>query len=140
MIAAKKVPGWSLGIALKEADSAHRAALAGLKVGRLDRFVARSGFTLGEVLGAMKLAPATLARRRASGALTADESEHLLRLAFLFEQSIGLFEGDRAAAANWLRSPVRGLGGKAPIEMARTAFGAKLVENLIIRLEHGVIT
>ena len=51
MIATKKAPGWSLGIALKEADSAHRAALAGLKVGRLDRFVARSGFLCAQSSG-----------------------------------------------------------------------------------------
>lgn len=140
MITTKKAPGWSVGLSLKEADSAHRAALAGLNVQRLDRFVATSGFTLGDVIGAMKLAPATLARRRASGKLSADESEHLLRLAFLLEQAIALFEGDTSAAVNWLRSPVRGLGGETPIAMARTTFGAKMVENLIIRLEHGVVT
>ncbi|MBX3398510.1 MAG: DUF2384 domain-containing protein [Gemmataceae bacterium] len=140
MIATKKAPGWSLGLSLKEADSAHRAALAGLNVQRLDRFVATSGFTLGDVIGAMKLAPATLARRRASGKLRADESEHLLRLAILFEQAADLFGGSAQSAREWLQTPARGLGGEIPWCSARTTFGARMVEDLIGRLQYGVYT
>ncbi len=140
MIATKKAPGWSLGIALKEADSAHRAALAGLKVRRLDRFVATSGFTLGDVLGAMKLAPATLARRRATGTLSADESEHLMRLAFLFEQAADLFGGSAKSAREWLLAPARALGGEIPWHSAQTTFGSRMVEDLIGRLQYGVYT
>ncbi len=75
-----------------------------------------------------------------SGRLAPDESERLLRVSMLFEKAVDLFDGDVAEATRWLRSPQRGLGGPSPLEFARTEVGAREVENLIGRLEHGVIS
>jgi uncharacterized protein (DUF2384 family) len=40
----------------------------------------------------------------------------------------------------WLRSPNRALGGESPLALSKTEVGAREVENLIGRLEHGVFT
>ncbi|MFA1644781.1 MAG: antitoxin Xre/MbcA/ParS toxin-binding domain-containing protein [Enterobacteriaceae bacterium] len=54
--------------------------------------------------------------------------------------AIALFEGDAAAAREWLNSPCRALGGKVPAELITSGTGVQEVLNLITRLEHGVIT
>jgi putative toxin-antitoxin system antitoxin component (TIGR02293 family) len=51
-----------------------------------------------------------------------------------------LFEGDRTAAQRWLNEPAKALGGSKPIDYLDTEAGAEAVHDLILRLEHGVIT
>jgi putative toxin-antitoxin system antitoxin component (TIGR02293 family) len=82
----------------------------------------------------------TLARRRSAGKLEPDESERLLRVAILFEKSVDLFEGDVKAAVNWLTSSKKALAGQAPLLYARTELGAREVEDLIGRLDHGIFS
>ena len=67
-----------------------------------------------------------------------DESDRLLRAARVLDRAIALFDGDRKAALEWLGSPLRALGGESPLDVATTDLGARQVENLIGRLEHGV--
>jgi putative toxin-antitoxin system antitoxin component (TIGR02293 family) len=51
---------------------------------------------------------------------------------------VEFFEGDRDAASVWMLSPLPGLGGATPNDAAKTDLGARDVENLIGRMEHGV--
>lgn len=122
--------GWSLSLKLGGLGDAHERAVGGLPYSAYTSFLRHSTLTQKELL------PVT--RRRAGRPLRPGEAEHLLRLAGLFEAAVELFEGDVPAAVGWLRSPNRGLGRRSPLEMARTGFGARMVEDLIGRLEHGV--
>jgi len=61
-------------------------------------------------------------------------------MALLFEKAANLFEGDRAVARQWLTTPQSGIKNHVPMELARTEIGAREVEDLIGRLEHGVFT
>jgi len=45
--------------------------------------------------------------------------------------------GDVASAREWLTHKQPGLGGVVPIDFARTKVGAREVENLLGRIEHG---
>jgi putative toxin-antitoxin system antitoxin component (TIGR02293 family) len=65
--------------------------------------------------------------------------DRLLRAARLFSIATDVLE-DPDAAARWLKSPQRGLAGAIPLELARTDVGARLVETLLGRMEHGVYT
>ena len=58
----------------------------------------------------------------------------------VFGKAQKLFEGDARAAERWLSSPKAGLGGAVPSELAETEAGAREVEALIGRLEHGVFS
>ena len=87
----------------------------------------------------LKLSRQTYARRRAKGRLSADESDRIVRYADLFRRAAGLL-GDESAAAQWLRTPARALGGETPMDRATTEFGAQDVTRLIGRLEHGIPT
>lgn len=83
------------------------------------------------------IAPTTLGRRKRAGALAPDESEHVIRLATLLERATQVFE-DETDAADWLRTPNLALGGAAPLAFADTEFGAREVDDLLGRLQHGV--
>jgi putative toxin-antitoxin system antitoxin component (TIGR02293 family) len=77
-------------------------------------------------------------RDQPEGRLQPDESDRLVRAARIFAQAVGLFEGDEEAARRWLTSPQPALGGSTPWDYAATEIGAREVENLIGRLEHGI--
>ena len=135
-----KRAGESLGIS---ADSAHeliREVMRGFSYKALAALEANSGVsvqTLAEIIG---IPERTLARRKAAGRLAPDESERLLRVSSVFEKAVELFEGDVFSAVQWLATPKRALEKQTPLDYARTEVGAREVENLIGRLEHGVFS
>jgi len=68
-----------------------------------------------------------------------DESDRLLRIARLLFKAFK-YTGNLNDAREWLNSPKRSLGNKTPLEFADSSLGAQEVENLLGRLEHGVIS
>lgn len=89
---------------------------------------------LGRYLG---ISPATLHRRKKSGRLETPESERIVRFARLFGLCMEVFE-TKDAAREWLKSINPGTAGESPLSYADTEFGAREVENLLGRLDHGV--
>lgn len=71
--------------------------------------------------------------------LNSEASGRIYRLAKVVEAAEGYFE-DEEAARHWLERPKVALGGKVPLEFARTAEGADYVVNLLGRMAHGVIS
>jgi putative toxin-antitoxin system antitoxin component (TIGR02293 family) len=111
----------------------------GLPVEALDALVAQGGVTSAEA-ERLVLPRRTLAHRRARGqALSVDESDKLLRVA----RAVALAEEtmqDAAKAHAWLRRPNRALGGERPLDLLATEGGARLVEQTLGRLAHGVFS
>ena len=103
----------------------------------LAKLTRQTVFELGSVLS---IPERTLARRKIAGKLTPEESDRLVRVAFIFEKALALFEWDAAPAVQWLSSPKAALAGQTPLRYCRTELGAREVENLIGRLEHGVFS
>ena len=89
---------------------------------------------LAEIVG---ITPSTLSRRRKHGTFNKDESERILRVARLALRAIDVLDG-RNNAQKWLTEPARALGGEPPLDFADTEPGAREVERLLIRLDHGV--
>ncbi len=89
---------------------------------------------LGRYLG---ISPATLHRRKKSGRLETPESERIVRFARLFGLCMEVFE-TKDAAREWLKSENPGTAGESPLSYADTEFGAREVENLLGRVDHGV--
>lgn len=134
----------SLGASLGLADSSTTQLIQQIERGfsfdALERFVANTGvslFVLGSIIG---IPDRTLARRRSAGRLASGESERLLRIANVFEKAVAMFDGDAESAGNWLTTPKKALGGETPLLYSRTELGAREVENLIGRVEHGVFS
>lgn len=93
-----------------------------------------SSGALAEVVG---ITQSTLSRRRKRGTFDKDESERILRVARLVTRAVDVLDG-LENARKWLTEPARGLGGERPLAFADTEPGAREVERLLIRLEHGV--
>lgn len=92
-----------------------------------------------------KLAPllgfskATLHRRKLAGRLDTAESDRVVRFARLLGRAAEVMES-LENGRHWLASPQRGLGGATPLEYAETEVGARVVEELLGRIEYGVYT
>ena len=80
----------------------------------------------------------TLERRRANNEdLKTEEIDGLLRLLRVRAHALRVFE-DISLADEWLRSANPALRDERPMDMARTDVGAREVEGVLGRLEHGV--
>lgn len=87
----------------------------------------------------LSISRSTLMRRRKAGRLDSVESDRLLRYARLYGRCVQLFE-DPITAQQWLREPARAFGFRTPLAFAKTEFGAREVENLLGRIEQGVMS
>ncbi len=132
--------GGSLGLAYKSAAELMRQLDQGFPFHTLVKLEENSGLSLAVLASIIGIPERTLARRKSSGRFEPGESERLLRIAILFEQCVELFEGDVTAAVRWLTSSKKALNDQPPLQYARTELGAREVENLIGRLEHGVFS
>lgn len=82
----------------------------------------------------------TLNRRKKEGVLHVDESDRVVRFAQLFDSAVIMMQGDKNAAITWLRTSSVLLNNESPLEHASTELGAKDVEDLIGRIQHGVFS
>lgn len=75
-----------------------------------------------------------------SGArLSPVESDRVYRFARIIALAEDVFE-DKDEAIEWLKSPQHGLGGLIPFDMLQTDAGAREVEELLIRIDYGIIS
>ena len=96
-----------------------------------------SGFSSSEIYS-LVLPRRTLAHRIAKHqALSGDESDRAVRVARVVALAEGVF-GEPDRAWRWLRKNKRQFGGKAPMEMLATEPGARLVEELLTQVDHGM--
>jgi putative toxin-antitoxin system antitoxin component (TIGR02293 family) len=80
----------------------------------------------------------TLARRRAKGELlTVEETDKALRLKRIATIAEKVF-GDPAKAQRWLRKPKRSLDSDTPLAYLASETGARIVEEMLGRIEHGI--
>ena len=132
--------GHTIGARYGTALEAAEMIQAGIQFRSIAHFQRASGFTLDRIKGAIRMSEGSFARRKQSGRLSPDESERLLRLARIFELATSLFEGDQKGARQWLETPNPSLGDRRPLELLQTEPGAREVEDLIGRIEHGIVT
>ena len=131
--------GASLGLAQTGTNELIHQLERGFSFKALQNLQSLSGLALPLLATVIGIPTArTLARRKASGKLAPHESERLLRVSSIFEKAVVLFEGDVPGAVRWLTAPKKALGERPPLAYSRTELGAREVENLIGRLEHGV--
>jgi len=122
---------------VRSADRRRERVRSGLPYSALEALAERLNAPLGELGDALRIPARTLARRRSVGRLSAGESDRLVRLgriAALAEEVLG----NRARAARWLRQSNRALGQAVPLRRLDTDLGAREVETVLLRIEHGV--
>ena len=80
----------------------------------------------------------TLTHRRARReALSRDESDRVVRVARVVALCQHVF-GDRERAWRWLRDAKRQFQGRRPLDLLATEAGARLVEELLYRIDDGM--
>ena len=77
-------------------------------------------------------------RKEPKKKLTVTVGDRLYRAVHLFEFASTVVGGEDSAL-EWLRTPKIGLNNRIPLELMATEIGAKEVENLLGRIEYGVI-
>lgn len=81
----------------------------------------------------------TLARRLSDGEpLTVEETDKAVRLARVDRLAANVF-GEAAKAHRWLRKPKKALGGETPLAYLATEAGARVVEEMLHRIDHGIL-
>jgi putative toxin-antitoxin system antitoxin component (TIGR02293 family) len=98
-----------------------------------------TGFAIGpsDLVAILHLPARTLARRKREKRLRPDESDRLFRLgriAALADEVLG----SREKATRWLHEPNRALASAVPLRQLDTEVGARRVEDLLLRIAHGV--
>jgi len=129
-----------LGLRVYEPLRLYEAVRKGLSYSTLLRLQRNTTLSATVLADLAQIPPRTLARRKQRGKLDPEESDRLVRVSRIFGRALGLFEGDVQAAREWLSSEQVALGGRVPLELAKTDVGAREVENLVGRLEHGIPT
>jgi putative toxin-antitoxin system antitoxin component (TIGR02293 family) len=127
-----------LGLRAYETLTLDRQVRKGLAYASFSRFQRNTGLPAGAIAELIQIPTRTLTRRKSDGRFTPEESDRLVRAARVFGRAMELFEGESVATRNWLTGPQPGLGGRVPLEFARTDVGAGEVESLIGRLEYGI--
>ena len=127
-----------LGMQTVEWPKIVSAVNRGLPYRTLEHLRQNTGLPESVVFRWIQLAPRTADRRKREGRLEPEESDRLLRAARVFGKALELFEGNRDYATEWLSSAQPALGGAMPLQVSESEVGAREVEDLLGRLEHGV--
>lgn len=111
----------------------------GLPISAFEKIQKELDVSADTLASTVNIATRTLARRKKEGRFHSDESERVLRIASLFDRALQVLHSQNRVQL-WFKSPQKGLGGQTPLEYADTEPGAREVEDLLGRLEHGVFS
>jgi putative toxin-antitoxin system antitoxin component (TIGR02293 family) len=119
-----------------DSSSAFDAATARIAPAALGD-LSRRGYSEDEIF-ALVVPKRTLARRKAANEpLTVEETDKALRLERIAMQAERVF-GDADKAHRWLRKAKRELKGETPLAWLASEAGARVVEEMLFRIEHGI--
>jgi putative toxin-antitoxin system antitoxin component (TIGR02293 family) len=113
------------------------AVSRGLPANAVDAVVHSGILTAAEAEELVLSRRALAARKQRGASLTAGESDRLTRAVRVTVLANEHF-GDAQRAARWLRKPNRALNGALPLALLRTGEGARVVEETVLRLAHGI--
>jgi putative toxin-antitoxin system antitoxin component (TIGR02293 family) len=81
----------------------------------------------------------TLTRRKRSGKLNTVESERVYRMIRIYNRAKEVLGSDEAAS-RWMHTKIKALGWQTPLYYADTEIGAREVEAVLGRIDHGVFS
>ncbi len=113
-----------------------RTVRHGLEISAVEAFVRSGAISYGEIYEIV-MPRKTLSNRRSVGTLTADQSDKLVRVGRIISKAETTF-GSAEKAAQWLRRSTQPLNGEQPLQMLDTEAGARVVEDLLLKIDHGI--
>ena len=109
----------------------------GLPYTSLEALMRALGLSRQEAAATLSVPLRTLVRRKRQRRLQSDESDRVFRLATVAAHAVEVF-GTLERAGRWLRRSNRALGGEIPLELLDTEVGARQVDEILGRIEHGL--
>jgi putative toxin-antitoxin system antitoxin component (TIGR02293 family) len=109
----------------------------GLPYEALEAVTSKLNISIEMASSALQLARRTLARRKESNRLDGLESERIVRLADIAAHAVTVLGGTEQAT-RWLTTPNLALGGVVPLTLLDTDVGTRAVDDVLLRVEHGV--
>ncbi len=110
---------------------------AGVPVDTMTTFVSASGMELKDIYDIVIPARTLKHRRSRKESLSRDESDKLARLVRVFDQAVAVF-GDVEEARRWLNKPKKRFDDRTPLQMLRTDFGGRMVEEMLGQIDEGM--
>jgi len=110
---------------------------AGVPVATMASFVAASGLQFSDIYDVVIPARTLKHRRSRKEPLTRDESDKLARLIRIYDDAVRVM-GDKEKALHWLNKALRRFNGRSPLQMLRTEFGARMVEEMLGQIDYGM--
>ena len=111
----------------------------GLSVKLFNQMADRLQVSEKRLAATVNIAVSTLTRRKHDGRFTAGESDRLYRMIRVFNRAVEVLDSEDDAR-RWFHTKVKGLGWETPFSYMDTEVGAREVEAVLGRLEHGVIS
>ena len=125
------------GESLPTSTELRRRIKEGLPFRSLESVRERLRLTVPEAAAVLHMPTRTMARRRQSRKLDPAESDRLYRIARVAAYAVSVF-ADEDKATTWLQRSNRSLAGELPIRLLDTDVGARQVEDILGRIEHGI--
>jgi putative toxin-antitoxin system antitoxin component (TIGR02293 family) len=95
------------------------------------------GLTVNDLAAFGVIPVRTLSHSRQGGQFSPAQSDRVARFFRIWRRALDTFGGaDRARG--WLERPTRPLGGRAPMTLLDTEEGARFVEDVLSRIDHGL--
>ena len=122
---------------LREQGDVVAQVRSGLPYAALETIARDLEVTLKELLPILDIPWTTLMRRKRAKRFRPDESDRIYRVARIAAMAADVLEG-KERASRWLQEPNRALGGEVPFRLLDTEVGARQVETVLGRIEHGI--
>ncbi len=126
------------GRASSDADVMAQVA-TGLPVAAFDALISRYRLRRDAVATVIGLPGRTLARRQSSGRLSPQESDRLARVARILVHAEDALDGPENAGS-WLQHANRALEGLTPLASLTSDIGAVRVNDILHRIEYGMVS
>ncbi len=127
-----------VGRSVRSPEDLAKRVREGLAFAALSAVVQQYGISRDVLCGILHLSRRNLLRRKEQDRLSPDESDRLYRLARILAHANRVFE-DPEESADWIQAPNAALGKQQPLALLDTDIGVQQVDQVLGRIEHGII-
>lgn len=127
-----------LGGKLRSPEDLARLVRKGLPFSSLSTVMEQYEISREVACAILQLSPRNFLRRKEQKRLSPNESDRLYRLARVLAHADQVFE-DPEESADWIRTPNAALGKQQPLSLLDTDVGVQQVDQVLGRIEHGIV-
>ena len=127
-----------VGRSVRSLEDLTKRVREGLPFSALSAVVQQYEISRDVVCEILHLSRRNFLRRKQQHRLSPDESDRLYRLARVLAHANRVFE-DPGESADWIQTPNTALGKQQPLTLLDTDIGVQQVDQVLGRIEHGII-